>query len=144
MRRHAWFWLALGTGLAVSSTAGCKLLPVGSDGDDQVVYPGSHQDSRTLPDIPVPRGYNFREDRSFTYNRSFRTADLNYWRYGGTTQELVSFYREEMPLLDWRASGDSGEPTTLIFEKGTETCRVEVSESTGVTYVRVVIMPKAA
>lgn len=90
-----------------------------------------------FPDIPVPLGFNHRQDKIFSFQgEGFRIGNFIYegvWSFRLTKE----FYRQQMPESGWKlieiAEGDNAE--TQIYGKGRERCRVIIESK--IDYIEV-------
>ncbi len=83
------------------------------------------------PDIPIPTGFELvdrdSEDRSTGVSRLY----LRHLYTGKADKYAVRrFYREQMPLARWTmvSAGNVRGVCTLRFEKGSESCEVEIRD----------------
>lgn len=84
------------------------------------------------PDIPIPNGFKLvdpaSEDRSTGVSRLY----LRHLYTGQADKYAVrSFYREQMPLARWTmvSAGNVRGVCTLRFEKGNESCDIEIRDA---------------
>ncbi|MBI4981764.1 MAG: hypothetical protein HZC15_01250 [Candidatus Omnitrophica bacterium] len=78
-------------------------------------------------DVPVPAGFSLDYKDSYSFESS--GVRVGVLRYTGkaTTDQVINFYKEQMPMYNWRLLnvvefGDS----LLNFDRDTETCIVRL------------------
>lgn len=85
-------------------------------------------------DVPVPEGFELREDDTLRHERTaYRRLRLSYRRPDYLSQERVlEFVRQVYPAHGWKVEFVTGlETAKVILTKGSEECRVTVSEDFG-------------
>lgn len=105
-------------------------------------------------DIPAPLGFTFDERRSWSYDRfSFPPLNLrSCWLYyygDRPVNELVEWYKEQMPLHEWTHMRTHGRDRKVVeFENATEIAEIEIcrvpdpTRTTLITEIRADIDPK--
>ncbi|MBN1793825.1 MAG: hypothetical protein JW844_02545 [Candidatus Omnitrophica bacterium] len=95
-------------------------------------------------DIPVPYGFKIQPEESFAFQNDFSRVGL--LRYTGKTSadSLVLFYKEQMPLYNWRMVNiiEFGR-RVLNFEKEDQNCIVMIESGKTKTGLILAIAPKA-
>lgn len=121
--RSAWVGVLLVCALAV----GCASSPSGKHDVRLVASARPHE-----PDIPIPAGFKLvdsaSEDRSTGVSRLY----LRHMYTGRADKYAVrNFYREQMPLARWTmvSAGNIRGVCTLRFEKGNESCDVDIRDA---------------
>lgn len=125
MKRNIILWLMI-LGLIMGSS-GCATMPSNSSEET-----GGTQNRALLVsgelkfnDVPIPAGFKVVQDESYLFqNDALRVGLLKY--YGRARRpELVSFYKEQMPLYNWSMINMFDyEKSVLNFEKGNEICTI--------------------
>ncbi len=85
-------------------------------------------------DLPVPQGFELARDRTWRHERSaYRRLRLTYTRQDYLSKErVVEFIRTNYPKHGWEVKFVYGlEAPKLILHKGSEECRVTVTEDFG-------------
>jgi hypothetical protein len=95
-------------------------------------------------DVPIPNGFKFLPQKSFAFqNDLFRVAML---RYAGkaTAEQVVSFYKEQMPLFRWDLLNIVEYGTkTLNFERPDETCTILIESKGSSSRIAISVAPKS-
>jgi len=105
---------------------GCTTMETEQKGE--LRKPQGLQVARVLqfPDIPVPSGFNFMPDMSFSsQGTGYRVGEFVY-SGGADALELIRFYREQLPTNGWEElrNLDVGMKAILYFRKGEERCTI--------------------
>ena len=103
--------------------------------------PSARQEVRLLAssrpyerDIPVPTGFKLVDEASEDRSTGVSRLYLRHLYRGQADKHAVrSFYREQMPLARWGkvSDGNVAGRITLRFEKGNESCTIEIREVAG-------------
>ncbi|MCP4251041.1 MAG: hypothetical protein GY778_28725 [bacterium] len=83
-------------------------------------------------DLPIPVGFKLEDSASEDHSTGVARLYLRHLYVGGADKYAVrNFYREQMPLSRWSKVSDQNirGVCTLRFEKGSESCTVEIRES---------------
>ncbi|MEA3346456.1 MAG: hypothetical protein U9Q21_00010 [Candidatus Auribacterota bacterium] len=80
-------------------------------------------ESLKFDDVPVPAGFRLNVKDSFAFqNNTMRVGVLTY-RGKADPQEIINFYKEQMPLYNWRLLNlIEHETVQILFDKADETC----------------------
>ena len=83
----------------------------------------SLSESLKFDDVPVPGGFRLNVKNSFAFqNNTVRVGVLTYLGKA-TSQEIINFYKEQMPLYNWRLLNlIEYETIQILFDKADETC----------------------
>jgi len=93
-------------------------------------------------DLPVPQGFELARDRTWRHERSaYRRLRLTYHREEYLSKErVVEFIRTQFPRSGWEVKFVYGlETPQLILHKGSEECRVTVTEDFGDAFTEFLI-----
>ena len=94
--------------------------------------------------IPVPAGFNFLTNDSFAFqNDAFRVALLKYTGKGNI-EEVVSFYKEQMPLYRWNSVDivEYGQKT-LNFQRPDEACTITIDSKGSKSTITISLAPRS-
>jgi hypothetical protein len=86
------------------------------------------------PDVPIPVGFKLVDEASEDRSTGVSRLYLRHLYHGKADKHAVrSFYREQMPLARWIkvSDGNVQGKITLRFEKGSESCTIEIREKPG-------------
>lgn len=80
-------------------------------------------ESLKFDDVPVPAGFRLNVKNSFAFqNNTIRVGVLTYLGKADP-QEIINFYKEQMPLYNWRLLNlIEHETVQILFDKADETC----------------------
>ncbi len=99
-------------------------------------------------DIPVPEGFRYLRDKSYSFEYDWKKVRHGRLTYRGLLpdEEVRDFYREKMIGVNWREDVHTGgEKTTIIFEKGSgdnkERCVVTIYTIEDRTIVEIELDP---
>jgi hypothetical protein len=105
------------------------------------------QPSATLrfSDIPIPAGFNLITQQSFSFeNAGVRVALLKY-KGKGTLDQVLNFYKENMPLSRWNLLNVSEFGQRMLnFEREGETCIITVQSQLTGTVITLSLGPKSS
>ena len=103
----------------------------------------SMSESLKFEDIPIPAGFKMNPENSFAFqNKTMRVGVLTYIGKA-SPQEIISFYKEQMPLYNWRLLNLIEYGTIqILFDKGTETCVITITPARKST-LRINVAPKS-
>lgn len=93
-------------------------------------------------DLPVPMGFELARDRTWRHERSaYRRLRVTYQRADYLSKErVVEFIRTNYPRQGWEVKFVYGlEAPKLILHKGSEECRITVSEDFGDAFTEFVV-----
>lgn len=107
--------------------AGCALLPQRPQKAQGNAYL-EPQAVLKFGDVPVPAGFKFLAADSYAFESSgVRTGVLRYQGVANP-EEVINFYREQMPMYNWRLLNVIEYGERLInFDRENETCIVSLS-----------------
>jgi hypothetical protein len=96
-------------------------------------------------DIPVPAGFNLIAQQSYSFeNAGVRVALLKY-KGRGTLDQVLNFYKEQMPLSKWNLLNISEFGQRMLnFERETETCIITMQSQFGGTLISLSVGPKSS
>ena len=96
-------------------------------------------------DIPVPYGFQILQEDSFTFENERARVGLLKYRGKSSPDQVVAFYREQMPLYNWEMLNviEFGQ-RLLNFEKDEQTCIITVNPERSKMLVTIAISPKNA
>ena len=86
------------------------------------------------PDVPIPVGFRLVDEASEDRSTGVSRLYLRHLYHGRADKHAVrGFYREQMPLARWIkvSDGNVQGKITLRFEKGSESCTIEIREKLG-------------
>jgi len=113
--------------LACSLTWGCSQ---NDSGTQQVRLVSSTRAPE--PDIPIPAGFQLVDEASEDRSTGVSRLYLRHLYVGKADKYAVrNFYREHMPLARWQkvSDGNVRGVCTLRFEKGSESCTVDIRDA---------------
>lgn len=97
-------------------------------------------------DIPLPAGFRIVDEASEDRSTGVSRLYLRHVYRGQADKHAVrNFYREQMPLARWvkASDGNVGGRITMRFEKGHESCTIEIRDVDGglrdVTEIQVLV-----
>ncbi|MDI6787598.1 MAG: hypothetical protein QME51_04435 [Planctomycetota bacterium] len=129
------------SGLLIMTFSSCTLIRKISPPPKKLVETSSIKNYQA-PDVPVPANFELQTSKSYAYITSIvRTVGLNYIG-SARTEDLLDFYRRQMPQSDWRErmtlSIDSKQ--AIAFQKNYERCEIIITQkSSGETYLLIKI-----
>jgi hypothetical protein len=96
-----------------------------------------------LPDVPVPWGFKFSNDKSRESVQGTVRRVEHYYEGDSPMGQVSAFYRRLMPTFGWSPIEEnlSGGVQRFTFEKGNDFCYVSVWDSWG-TKLLIQVMPK--
>jgi hypothetical protein len=96
-------------------------------------------------DIPIPAGFNLITQQSFSFeNSGVRVALLKY-KGKGTLDQVLNFYKENMPLSRWNLLNISEFGQRMLnFEREGETCIITVQSQLTGTVITLSLGPKSS
>lgn len=103
------------------------------------------QASTKFSDIPVPMGFKFLPQKSYSFNNSGVRVALLKYEGKADAEQVVNFYREQMSMYNWQLLNivEFGE-RMLNFDREQETCIITlVSRGSRDTLITIAIGPKA-
>jgi len=120
---------------------GCASFPIQRTPSDKPLEPAP---LLKFSDVPVPQGFKLLANESFIFqNENGRVGLL---RYAGspTADQVVSFYREQMPQYGWFLLNivEYGR-RVLNFDKQNESCIITVEPTTTKTLISISIGQKS-
>ncbi len=80
-------------------------------------------------DVPIPAGFKLVDEASEDRSTGVKRLYVRHLYRGQANKHAVrNFYREQMPLTRWVkvSDGNVGGHMTLRFEKGEESCTIEI------------------
>jgi hypothetical protein len=125
----------------MSTASGCASLM--SSNPDKALQPAA---MLRFSDIPVPGGFNMIAQQSYSFeNGGVRVALLKY-KGKGTLDQVLNFYKEQMPLSRWNLLNISEFGQRLLnFERENETCIITMqSQFGGAVLVTLSLGPKSS
>lgn len=77
--------------------------------------------------IPIPKEYEIETKKSFVFQNNFITVGLLHYKGDATADQLVSFFREQMPNYGWRLLNvvEYGKKI-MNFEAEQQTCIITI------------------
>ena len=95
-------------------------------------------------DIPVPAGFKFLPQGSYSFESSgVRVAVLKY-QGKASAEQLTNFYKEQMPIYNWNLLNIIEYDQRLMnFERETETCIVNLLPKGSSTLLTISLGPKS-
>jgi hypothetical protein len=123
--------------------AGCVTMPQKSSGPTQIPM----LEPATLfkfSDLPIPANFVFAPDESYAFQSVGFRAGLLRYKGKATGEKAIVFFREQMPLYDWRLVNivEHGR-RTISFEKESETCLITIDEKRNKAELTISIAPKS-
>jgi hypothetical protein len=126
--------------LLMSAVTGCVSMQGGSDQALGIA------NTLRFSDIPVPAGFNLIPQQSYSFeNAGIRVALLKY-KGRGTLDQVLNFYKEQMPLSKWSLLNISEFGQRMLnFERESETCIITMqSQFGGSTLISLSVGPKSS
>jgi len=124
----------------MSTITGCASMM--QSNPDKILQPAG---TLRFSDIPVPVGFKLVPQQSYSFeNSGVRVALLKY-KGRGTLDQVLNFYKEQMPLSKWNLLNISESGSRMLnFERDTETCIVTMqSQFGGGTLISLSVGPKS-
>ena len=124
----------------VFSVSGCASMMPGNS--DRILEPAN---TLRFSDIPVPAGFKLIPQQSYSFeNAGVRVALLRY-KGSGTLDQVINFYKEQMPLSRWNLLNISEFGQRMLnFERENETCIVTMQSQFTGTLITLSLGPKSA
>lgn len=95
-------------------------------------------------DVPVPVGFKFIPQESYSFETSGVRMGLLRYRGKGNPDLVVNFYREQMEMYNWRLLNVVEYGQRLMnFDRETETCIVNIMPRSGSVEITIAVGPKA-
>jgi len=80
-----------------------------------------------FPDIPVPTGFKFLPQDSYTFESSGVRVGVLRYKGKAEPEQVINFYREQMPMFNWNLLNVIEYGERLInFERDNETCIIRL------------------
>ena len=96
-------------------------------------------------DVPVPNGFRIIREDSFIFQDS--SVRIGLIKYAGrpNVEDLVNFYKDQMPLYNWNLINIVEYGRAVInFEREDQTCIVTVEPYTTKTVLTIAIAPRSS
>ena len=78
-------------------------------------------------DIPVPNGFKLISQDSYTFESGGVRVGVLKYKGRGITEQIVSFYKDQMPLYNWSLLNVIGYGEILLnFDRDSESCIVRI------------------
>jgi hypothetical protein len=134
------FKYALAITVFLSTVTGCASFPASNP--DKILEPSA---MLRFSDIPTPAGFNLVTGQSFSFeNSGIRVALLKY-KGRGTLDQVLNFYKEQMPLSRWNLLNVSEFGQRMLnFEREGETCIITVQSQLTGTLITLSLGPKSS
>ena len=130
--------------IAAFAMSGCAMVnPRRSSG---VETPKSLEVSPLLKfeDVPVPSSFKIMPNDSFIFDNDVTRLGILRYSGGADASSVARFYREQMPLYNWRFINFVEFNTRIInFERDDQTCIVIIEPHQLSTVLTVSVAPKA-
>jgi len=136
--------LALGlSGYLVLGLFGCA----GMDKKDKAAPGPAMLESQArlkFADVPVPVGFKLLPQDSYSFESAGVRVGVLRYRGKANVDEVVNFYKEQMPLYNWNSLNivEYGD-RLLNFDRDTETCIVGLSPKGSQVTITVTLGPKS-
>ncbi len=96
-------------------------------------------------DVPAPRGFKIIPSDSFIFDNDLTRFGILRYSGRADASTVVRFYRDQMPLYNWRFINLMEFNTRIInFDREDQTCTIIVEPRHLSTLVTVSVAPKAA
>ena len=95
-------------------------------------------------DLPVPLGFKLLPEDSYSFDNSgIRVAVLKY-KGKGTTTQVVSFYKEQLPMFGWTILNTIEYGSSMLnLDNGSETCVINVIPGGSSSTISISLGPKS-
>lgn len=96
-------------------------------------------------DCPVPVGFKLMAKDSYCFeNSGIRTGVLRY-RGKATSDQVISFYKEQMPMYNWHMLNIIEYGNSLLnFDRENETCIINLMPSGSAVTITISLGPKSS
>ena len=148
MRFHDNFRFAF-VAILLCALVGCVSMP----GRRSAYSSGTAKDAASLEvanllrfeDIPVPYVFKIHPEESFAFQNDFSRVGLLRYTGKHSPDELVKFFKEQMPLYRWEMVNiiEFGR-RVLNFEKNGQNCIVMVERASSKTSLIIAVAPKSS
>ena len=129
---------------AVFATSGCATS--GSRRSSDTEMPKTLQVATLLKfqDVPVPSGFKIIPADSYVFDNEITRLGILKYSGRARTSKVTSFYRDQMPLYNWRFINLMEFNTCIInFDREDQTCTIIVEPGHLSTFITVSVAPKA-
>jgi hypothetical protein len=105
-------------------TSGCSEFGSGSDSGSRLYV----SREPVIPDVPVPQGFSMDINRSYYNSNAAGRSGLITYTGKADAVEILSFFRDNMPVSGWVPNGEATDFGTYIlhFHKGVEAADVRI------------------
>ena len=107
--------------------------------------PGVLEPSATIKfsDIPVPAGFKLLPQNSYSFESSGVRVGVLKYRGKGSPDQVISFYKEQMPMYSWNLLNIVEYGDRLMnFERENETCIVSLVPKGSLAVLTISLGPK--
>jgi hypothetical protein len=95
-------------------------------------------------DVPVPDGFSFIASESFAFQTQQLRVGLLKYEGRANPDEVVQFYKEQMPLYNWRIVNIiEYEKRLLSFEKNGQSCIVTIEGKGNKVNLIIAVSPRS-
>jgi len=97
-----------------------------------------------FPDLPIPAGFKFLAKDSYSFENSGIRAGLLRYQGKATLDQVVNFYKEQMPMYNWTLLNITEYGDCIMnFEQEQESCIVSIMPKGSSCIVSLAIGPKS-
>ncbi|MFH0856137.1 MAG: hypothetical protein V1869_06515 [Candidatus Omnitrophota bacterium] len=104
----------------------------------------AQQSSLKFSDLPIPAGFRILEKDSYSFESSGMRVGLLRYRGKATIDQVVSFYKEQMPMYNWALLNitEYGE-CIMNFEREQESCIINIIPNGSSSVISIAMGPKS-
>lgn len=100
--------------------------------------------SLKFQDVPIPAGFKSVDSESFSFQNEAMRVGIMKFIGRANADNLVSFYKEQMPLYNWRfLNMIEYDRRILSFDRSDQSCIVAINQSKLSTVITITVAPKA-
>ncbi len=146
MRKDKQFLVGVVVGIIAISLIGCATVPrtEGERAAEAEKPALSVAPNLRFDDVPIPSGFRLLQEESFTFQNDYLRVGLLKYTGKAKGEQIVVFYREQMPLYNWSLINlvEYGR-RVLNFKKDNQICVITIESTMTKTNLTISIAPKA-
>ena len=120
---------------------GCASLSGNNDASSQTLQA---QSLLKFSDLPVPAGFKILAKDSYSFESSGMRVGLLRYQGKATTDQLVSFYKEQMPMYNWELLNITQYGDCIMnFEREQESCIISIAPKGSTCVISLAMGPKS-
>ncbi|MCX5696058.1 MAG: hypothetical protein NTW18_05350 [Candidatus Omnitrophica bacterium] len=97
-----------------------------------------------FPDLPVPAGFKILAKDSYSFESSGMRVGLLRYQGKGTLDQVVNFYKEQMPMYNWALLNITEYGDCIMnFDRDIESCIISINVKGGSCVINLAFGPKS-